>query len=133
MATAVVARRTGLYRCSGIGCTKFVRAGEELPTHTTCEGGCEWEFRPEDNPRPEMVSVVIGNGPFFALVIGEVPKVGDTLNLRTGLVGRYRVIKVDTKTPKNGPNDVWLPHFLVERVGNHEKGQPIYAVGEVPF
>jgi len=133
MATAVVARKTGIYRCSGIGQTKFVRAGEELPAHTTCKGGCEWEFRPEDNPQPDKVTVIIGNGPFFVLIVSEVPKVGDTLNLRTGLVGRYRVTKVDTITPKDGTRDPVWPHLLVERVGDHKKGQYIYAVGEVPL
>ena len=131
MAKETVARRTGMHRCSGLGLTKYVRAGEELPAHTTCEGGCEWAFRDEDNPDPEKATVIIGNGPFFALAIIEVPKVEDTVNLGAGLVGSYRVTHVGTKTSKKSPSHALYPHLLVERVGDHEQGKPIYAVVEV--
>src|SRR3989338_8579105 len=96
MATAVTARRTGMYRCSGLGQTKYVGAGERLPAHTTCEGGCEWEFKKGDNPQPENSTLIIGNDPYYVLIINEVPNVGETLNLRGGLVGSFKVTSVDT-------------------------------------
>jgi len=131
MATAVIARRTGMFRCSGVGKTKRVRAGEKLPSHTSCKGGCEWEFRPEDNPQPEKVTIIIGDGPFFIIVMDEVPQVGDMLNLRSGLVGQHRVTKVGKITSKKAIRDMGRPRIMVERVGGYEEGSLIYAVGEV--
>ncbi len=131
MATAIIARRPGLFRCSGIGQTVFAKAGEELPAHISCGGGCGWEFRDEDNPRPEMVTVIVGSGPFYPLIIREVPIAGDTINLKHGLVGSYRVMKVDTVTQvtETDPIPMWWPRIIVERVGNHEAGRPIHEVG----
>lgn len=135
MAKAVMAWRTGKFRCSGIGKTKYARAGEELPAHTSCQGGCEWEFREEDNPHPESAIVIIGGDTFFFLVIPEVPKVGDTLNLTDGLVGNYRVMELDTVQANltRGKALYPWPRIMVERIGEHEEGQRIYAVGEVLF
>jgi len=129
MAIAVIARRTGVFRCSGIGQTVFARAGEELLAHDTCSGGCEWEFKKEDNPRPDKATVVIGNGPFYVLVIDEVPQAGDTINLGAGLVGSYHVTAVSTITRQG---NLW-PNIIVERVGHHVEGLHVYRVGRVAF
>jgi len=127
MATAIMARKTGTYRCSGVGQTIFVQAGEELPAHDTCPAGCEWEFRPEDNPRPGKATVIIGNGPFYVLIIDEVPQVGDIINLGAGLVGSYCVTAVNTITRRS---NLW-PNIMVKRKGDHEERLPIHRVGRV--
>ncbi len=128
MATKVLARRTGLYRCSGIGQTIFAKAGEELPAHTNCKGGCRWEFKSRDNPRPEKTTIVIGNKPFFVSIMDKVPEIGSEINLSVGLKGRYRVIVVDILVIIN---DIWWPHLSVKRVGDCKKGGPVHEVGEV--
>ena len=131
MATAVITRRPGQFRCSGVGQTVHAKVGEELPAHMSCQGGCEWEFRKEDNPRPEKVTVIIGDEPFFALIIDEVPQAGDLLNLRNRMVGSFRVTNVDIITQGTGVAPLTWPRLMVEREGDHEEGHPIYAAGEV--
>jgi hypothetical protein len=131
MATAFVTRRTGMYRCSGLGQTKYVKAGETLSAHTDCEGGCEWEFKTEDNPLPEDATVIIGEDPYFILTISEVPQIGDILNLEVGLVGAYRVTKVDTITLKVRP--YVRPRLVVEKVGDVKEGQHPHRVGSLQY
>lgn len=131
MAASAMARRTGIYRCTGIGQTVSVKAGEQLPTHTTCDSGCEWTFRSEDNSQQQKATVIIGNGPYFVLIIDEVPAVGYILNLRGGLDGRFRVTAVNTISRKYDHGDMLWPHLLVQRVGNHQKDRFIYRIGEV--
>lgn len=48
MATEMIAQQTGMYECSGIGQTVYAKKGEKLPAHDTCEGGCEWRLKPDD-------------------------------------------------------------------------------------
>ena len=131
MATSVMARRTGIYRCTGIGQTVSVKAGEQLPTHTTCEGGCEWIFRSEDNSQRQKATVIIGNDPYFVLIIDEVPAVGDILNLRGGLAGRFRVTTMSTISRKYDHGNMLWPHLLVQREGNHQKQRFIYQFCQV--
>ena len=129
MATTVMARRTGMFRCTGLGQTKYARAGEELPAHDSCPGGCEWQFNDKGNLRPEKATVIIRHhldGPSYVLIIEEVPKVGDTIDLRVGLNGNFRVTKVDTITS----HDYLYPRILVEYVGDY-KEELVYAVGLV--
>lgn len=131
MTTSAMARRTGIYRCTGIGQTVSVRAGEQLPSHTTCDGGCEWTFRSEDNSQKEKATIIIGNSPYYVLIIDEVPAVGYVLNLKGGLSGRFRVTAVSTISRKYDHGDMLWPHLLVQREGNHQKQQFTYWVGRV--
>lgn len=94
-----IATLDGLYRCTGLGETKFCEPGKALPI-CCCEGGGNWEFLKQDNMEDRnAVPIVIADG-LFIFMTDELPEVGYCYNIR-GLsdeifkAGKYRVTGVD--------------------------------------
>lgn len=124
-----VAKADGLYRCNGIGETKFAKKGDILPycSREAC-GGTKRELRAEDQILDrDRVPVLIDRGMVMVIKMGEIPEVGMALNLRCnrGLVTKYngvcRVTEVGILADQI--------HALVERVGDFDETLPIYDMG----
>lgn len=75
-------------------------------------------------------TVIIGSNPYFVLITASIPRVGDTVNLKSGLNGSFRVTAVDTISSTQEGKLSW-PHLLVKRVGKHKARKLVYSVGEV--
>lgn len=94
-----IATLDGLYRCTGLGETKFCKPGKALPI-CHCKGGGSWEFLKEDNmeDRDAVPIIIIGNNIFFET--DELPEIDHCYNIRGPSdeifkPGKYIVTAVD--------------------------------------
>jgi len=127
-----IARASGIYRCTGLGQTKYRKPGQPLPKHR-CDGSatdCVWELRKEDNMFPDdAIPVFIGSsGIFHAIETDELPEVGSRYNIREtascGLeTGEHRVTSVDPDFQWAGKSYIKIE---VERIGDLSEELPIH-------
>lgn len=122
-----IAKVSGLYRCIGIGQTKFANVGEELPTHI-CKGSspCAWELRAEDQrPRDEFIPMFINKG-LMCTGITELPEVGMHYNFHSDMFSSYdgKWVVTEVGTIK------WYKkeeiHIIAEKVGEMDPLLPIH-------
>lgn len=127
--TVQIAKVSGLYRCIGLGQTKFAEPGQELPVHT-CKGfPCAWELRAEDQrPSNEFIPMFVNKGIIMCAAISELPEVGMYYNFRSGMFssynGKWRVTKVGM-IKWDGKDEI---HVIAEKVGEIDPLLPIHTL-----
>lgn len=133
MGTAQIARVEGLYRCTGLGETKFAGLGERLP-QCSCPSGGTWELRKEDNIRSEdAIPILIGGGIIHMIETDELPEIGYRYNIRqasgNGLKsGLHRVTEIDENFKWGKTPHIWI---RVERIGDLAEDLPIHQAGQL--
>lgn len=123
-----IARIRGIYRCTGLGETKFCKPGEDLP-ECSCEDGGTWEFLKGDNilPKDAIVIIIGRQGVFHAIITDELPEVDKRLNIRNmfgyGLnTGEHRITLVEEEFRCGDKSYIRIE---VERIGD--------LLGELPI
>lgn len=121
----------GLYRCTNLGETVFVKPGEQFPK-CSCDPPGQWELRKEDNiERNDAIIIFVAKGLIHAIQTDELPEIGQLLNLRQSmgmehLTGLFKIVEIDENFECMGEKSIWIN---VERIGSFANDLPIHIVG----